>query len=209
MDSEALKERLLPVIREHLVAFVLGFVGISFMAYGLMQLLVTRGDSSEITFHSGETQATSEKKTAFKEIVVDVEGAVLKPGVYKLPVDSRVQDALIAAGGMGEHADRQKVAKGMNLAAKVIDGGKVYIPFTGENSSGGSTADALLGAKTSGLVNINTASETELDSLPGVGPSTAQKIISSRPYTSVEELISKKVVGKSAFEKIKESIIVQ
>jgi competence protein ComEA len=211
MEIDELKAKYLSLLREHWVAVVLGIVGVGFIGYGLMQLLVAKGDSSEITFQSGEQQSISEKKKPFKEIVVDVEGAVLKPGIYKLQEGSRVQDALIAAGGMDEHADRAKVAKGMNLAAKVIDGGKVYIPFEGDPStSSGQTIsqETVLGVQT-GMVNINTASETELDSLSGVGPSTAQKIISARPYSSIEELVTKKAVGKSVFEKIKEKVTLQ
>lgn len=217
MDIEQLKERYGPFLKEHSLAVVLGILGFSLVGYGLIQLLVTRSDSSEITFQSAQQQLVSEKKTAQKAIIVDVEGAVLRPGIHKLPAESRVQDALIAAGGMSAHADRAKVSRGMNLAAKVVDGGKIYIPFEGESVSGsgeqGGTGGAgleqgLLGSQT-GLVNINTASETELDGLSGVGPSTAQKIIGARPYSSVEELLSKKAVGKSVFEKIREKVTVQ
>ena len=217
MDMAQLQEKYLPLLKEHLLPLVLGLLGISFLGYGLISSIAPQRDSSEITFESGQENDSSNTSgknmtSKGKEITVDVEGAVLKPGIHKLPEDSRVQDALIQAGGMSEKADRMKVAKGMNLAAKVIDGGKIYIPFEGESplrqGFAGQAASDILGAETSGLININTASETELDTLSGVGPATAQKIITNRPYASVDELLSKKSVGKSVFEKIKEKVTV-
>lgn len=211
MDIDQLKEKYLPLIKEHKIPLSLGIVGVGLLGYGLISLLGVQRDSTEITFESGQNVANAETKSAHKPIVVDVEGAVLKPGIHELPGDSRVQDALIAAGGMSEKADRVKVAQSMNLAAKVIDGGKIYIPFVGETSSatslvsGTENSTNTLGVST-GIININTASETELDTLSGVGPSTARKIISARPYGSVDELLSKKAVGKSVFEKIKDKV---
>lgn len=223
MDIDQLKERIIPILKEHALPLALGLVGISFIGYGLMQSVGVQGDSSEITFESGSdfAKASSDKqhdaKQKGKEIVVDIEGAVLKPGIHKMPADSRVQDALILAGGMSEKADRLKVSRSMNLAAKVIDGGKIYIPFEGDPSTGSGqniSEGNILGATSgtlgdsTGLININTAGETELDTLSGVGPATAQKIISARPFSSVEELLSKKAVGKSVYEKIKEKVTV-
>lgn len=211
MDFELLKEKYLPVLKEHWLVIALGLVGISLIGYGLIQLLVTRGDSREITFQSGVKKVESEKKTSQKEVFVDVEGAVQKPGIHALPADSRIQDALIAAGGMSKDADRMKVSKGINLAAKVIDGGKIYIPFEGEVVGivgAGESDPTILGTQTNGMVNINSGSPTELDTLPGIGPATADKIIAARPYTAVDELLSKKVVGKSLYEKIKEKVTI-
>jgi competence protein ComEA len=160
---------------------------------------------------TAKSPSTNSDTKKGKQIAIDVEGAVLKPGVYMLPFDSRVQDALIVAGGMSDKADRLKVAKGMNLAAKLIDGGKIYIPFQGDSAStaqGGGSSENVLGDATSSMVNINTASDSELDGLSGVGPSTVKKITANRPYGSIDELLSKKVVGKSVFEKIKGAITV-
>lgn len=130
------------------------------------------------------------------EILVDVDGAVVSPGLYRLSKDARVDDAVEAAGGLSSEADRAKV----NLAAKVADGQKLRIPKVGETSvqSTGEVAGAVEG----GLVSINNGSVSELESLPAVGPVTAQKIISLRPYSSLEELKTKKAVGASTFEKI-------
>lgn len=138
------------------------------------------------------------------QIVVDIDGAVVKPGVYKLNGDSRINDAVISAGGLTDKADRSKI----NLAVKLVDGQKVYVPNINETGSSGSggQVSGVNDTVSSRSVNINTASESELDKLPGVGPVTAGKIINGRPYGSPDELLSKKIVNKSTFEKIKDLV---
>lgn len=144
-----------------------------------------------------------------KSIQVDVSGAVNSPGVYPLPEGSRIEDALKSAGGIAEDANIEFVSKSLNLAQKMSDGSKVYIPFEGE-SSGGVQGGAVAGAtvNSSGQVNINTSSQAELESLPGIGPVTASKITNGRPYLAIEELLNKKIVGKAVYEKIKDLIVV-
>lgn len=158
--------------------------------------------SDEISF--------SQEASGSGKIKADIEGAVLKPGVYELESGSRIGDLLIMAGGLTVEADREWVSKTLNLAAKLTDGGKVYIPSVGEVGSvkveSGKGSGTVGGAITSLLISINSASLSELDKLPGVGPVTAQKIIDGRPYQTIEELVSRKIVGQSVFEKIKEQI---
>lgn len=132
------------------------------------------------------------------EIMVHVDGAVKSPGVYKLSSDSRVKDAVAAAGGLASEADEAKI----NLAAKVADGQKIHI--ASQSEAVGNTQQAT--SSESNLININTASEAELDKLPGIGPVTAAKIINLRPYGAVEELLSKKAVSSSVYGKIKDLI---
>lgn len=141
------------------------------------------------------------------EIWVDVAGAVEKPGLYQLPGDSRQADALTAAGGLGEKADREWVEKNLNLAQKLVDGGKIYIP-TKEESNKDSPRSNLQGESLQGKININTASSAELEKLWGVGPATAEKIIQNRPYGAVEELLSKKAVKSNVYDSIKNQITV-
>lgn len=143
---------------------------------------------------------------SFGSLKIDVEGAVVSPGVSTLPSDARVQEALVAAGGLSSTADREVVAKTINLAAKLTDGEKIYIPKQGETVSTPISGE-VLGTQT-GLVNINTASASELDALPGVGPATAQKIINSRPFSNINDLVAKKVVSQSVFTKIQDKIAV-
>lgn len=197
-----------PFIKQNLLVVILGTLGLTFLIYGLIALFASSGSSKEIIFEAGNNGLSSQEK-----IAVDVEGAVIKPGVYSLASNSRLQDALIMAGGLSDQADREWVAKNLNLATKLIDGSKIYIPKIGESikSSKGITGITSNGKtidQASGLINVNSASLEELDTLPGIGPVTAEKIISNRPYISIEELLNKKVVGSKVFEQIKEKISV-
>ncbi|HEX6977457.1 MAG TPA: helix-hairpin-helix domain-containing protein [Patescibacteria group bacterium] len=150
------------------------------------------------------------------EMIVEINGAVEKPGVYHLPSLSRIEDLLIISGGLSVDADRELVNKNINRAAKLIDGQKVYIPSLNEQSNP-STASKTIGGSNvaqydntpySNLVNINEATLNELDTLPGIGPVYAQKIIDNRPYSNTSELVSKKVLTQSVFDKIKDKISV-
>ena len=151
--------------------------------------------------------------------MVDVDGAVAHPGLYKLPPDSRVQAALAAAGGLSPQADAHRI----NRAAKLHDGQKLYVLSQGEStpplaaSSGQgcegqactSTEGGVAGSDTEGqgLVNINTANATQLTQLPGVGPAIAQKIIDYRtangPFTSVDDLTKVPGIGAAKLAQIK------
>lgn len=164
--------------------------------------------------------ATSGGDTAGSgQIVVDVDGAVAHPGLYKLPPDSRVQAALAAAGGLSPQADVHRI----NRAAKLHDGQKLYVLSQGEStppqaaSSGqGCEGQACTSAEGGvagsdpegqGLVNINTANATQLTQLPGVGPAIAQKIIDYRtangPFTSVDDLTKVPGIGAAKLAQIK------
>lgn len=144
---------------------------------------------------------------AQKVLAVDVSGAVINPGVYQLQDGSRVEDAIKAAGGLSESASGEFVSKSLNLAQKLSDGMKIYIPVAGESGMvmGGL---GVAGVNSSTKVNINSASQTELEALPGIGPVTAAKIISGRPFKNLEDLLNQRIVQKSTFEKIKDSISV-
>lgn len=191
-------------LRENWLAAGLGALGVVFILVGLVSL-VRQGKEGEIIFESAADSLVNQGK-----IKVDIEGAVAKPGVYELGPGSRIQDLLILAGGLAGEADREWMAKNLNLAAELQDGGKVYIPKMGEIKSAviGTRSRESVGGAVGEKVNINTASAEELDRLPGIGPVTAQKIISSRPYQLLEDLLARKVMGQATFEKIKEQITV-
>ncbi len=143
---------------------------------------------------------------AQKSISVDVSGAVNKPGVFKLGSDARIEDAIKSAGGFSENSNQEYISKYLNMAQKLSDGSKVYVPLVGEQVP--ATTSQVAGVNSRAKVNINTASESELDTLSGVGPVTASKIISDRPYQTVEDLLNKKIVSKAVFDKIKDQIVV-
>ena len=191
MDSQ----RLLPLIRSNLLPIALGIFGIILVTLGLFQMVLNKPKSSPLVLEEAE----EEKKL---DIVVDIEGAVMSPGVYKVSADSRIVDVLAEAGGISEDANRDWVEKNINLAKKASDGLKIYIPRIGEEVLSISQNSAQAGA----VININTASASDLESLPAVGPVTAQKIIDGRPYSQIGELIDRKIVGAATFEKIKDKI---
>jgi len=211
---DELVEKLLPFVREHAVALILAIVGIGCLGYGVVSMMQSQQTQAASSFQTipTDSQVRPPISPVKKKITIDVEGAVEKPGVYTLPADSRIQNALIVSGGFSQSADRQLVAQNLNLAAPLTDGAKLYIPAVGEqmvtSGNGSITGSGNVQGSAAKMVNINQASESELDALPGVGPVTAQKIIDNRPYNSVQDLLDKKAVGQSVFAKIKDMVSV-
>jgi competence protein ComEA len=150
-------------------------------------------------------------------LVVEVAGAVQRPGVYELPDGARIGDAIEAAGGFGASVDVTAADRALNLAAPVRDGDEIRVPARSEmaaseagagagGAAGVAGGGAAGGSGSGGLVDLNRASAEELDTLPGVGPATAAKIIAAReeqPFTSVDDLLARKVVGPAALEKLR------
>ncbi|MBI4084692.1 MAG: ComEA family DNA-binding protein [Candidatus Levybacteria bacterium] len=210
MDADEVVSRLGPLLKQYAFPIILATLGLISLGYGLISFLQPKQEN-DIVFEKNDSQEAVETKATAK-IMVDVQGAVEKPGVYALAKDARVQDGLIAAGGMRQDANRSYVAKTINLAAKVIDGTKIYIPFENETQltplrPAEQSFEGQVGTG-GNAININSATLTELDSLPGIGQITGQKIIDNRPYASIDDLQSKKIVSKSVFEKIKDKIAV-
>lgn len=158
--------------------------------------------SNNVKSKSSFTPTAGPKQTYQGQIKVDVAGAIKNPAVYSLSADSRVEDAVKLAGGFSDSANDDFISKTLNLSQKLTDGEKLYIPYQGENTGGVSQSGGTVGAK----LDVNSASEADLDNLPGVGPATAQKIIQGRPYSVVDDLINKKIVTKSIYDKIKDLI---
>jgi len=184
-----------PFIKNYQVSLILALIGLLFIGAGL-SISKFATNRSEPKFISAE----NETGESGGEIKIDIAGAVNKPGIYSLSNGSRIGDAVEKASGFSAEADSAWIAQNLNLAAKLTDGQKIYIPRAGEAVSGTATSSV------SGKININNASSEQLDTLPGIGPVTAQKIISGRPYSSIQELLSKKAVGVATFEKIKDKI---
>jgi competence protein ComEA len=160
-------------------------------------------------------------------ITIQIIGAVVRPGVYSFTQGSRVQDAVTGAGGLLSTADTNSI----NLAAKLEDGQQVNIPFQGGALPGpgssfnppfpgsGNSSNAPFLVLTSptvpagNLININTATLTQLDALPGIGPTTAQKIIDYRtqhgPFQKIEDIMNVAGIGPATFDDLKTLISVQ
>lgn len=165
-------------------------------------------------------------KTQGKTIRVQVSGAVLEPGIYDLPADSRAEAAIAAAGGLAEAADTERV----NMVRKLRDGMLLQVPAlkagggkkAAQRVAGGASGNAadaygknaaakrggskLSAQGSAGRVRINSASVSELQSLPGVGPALAQRIIAERSrgrFASAEDLLRVSGIGKAKLEKMR------
>lgn len=153
--------------------------------------------------------------TETDEILVHVSGCVKEEKIVNLPTGSRVNDAIEAVGGLTKEADLTNV----NLAYILEDGEKVYIPKKGEDSSplitlnSYSTSSSTNSLNKSTKININKAKEAELETIPGIGPSTALKIINYRnengKFKSIEDIKNVSGIGDSKYEKIKEYITIK
>jgi competence protein ComEA len=191
------------------VAYVLVGVLVGFILAGAVFIVTRLPAGKPIALEPSPTKVP---------IAVQVVGGVVRPGVYELPEGSRVQDAIDAAGGLLVDAD----ATSINLAAKLEDGQQLEIPggTTGASSSSPSQNTApftivpTVGSPTSSadLININTATLDELESLPNIGPTTAQNIITYRntrgPFSHIEDITNVTGIGLATFDQIKGMITV-
>lgn len=160
----------------------------------------------------GEAEETP---TADGQLVVDIAGGINQPGVYKLNAGSIVEDAINAAGGLSGQADEDEIARSINRAALISDHSKLYIPKIGDNQIVYTNPTPNSYASTNEItskVNINTAANSELDTLPGIGPVIAQRIIDYRlqndGFKSIEELKNVPGIGDKLFEQIKDLVTI-
>jgi competence protein ComEA len=151
------------------------------------------------------------------DLVVDVQGAVVRPGIVHLPGGSRVADAIAAAGGYGPRVAADRVGQALNLAALVKDGDQVIVPSRDDRPASGATASGSLtgtggNGGNGGPVDLNHATAAELDELPGIGPVTAAKIVAARDeqaFASVDDLRTRKILGAATFDKVKDLVVVR
>lgn len=160
------------------------------------------------------------------DVIVDVEGAVVRPGLQRLGAGMRVGDAIAAAGGFSPQVDATAAASALNLAQPLADGVKIHVPARGAtpvavaDPAGGvlshpgappPAASALGSAAGGALIDLNLADSALLDTLPGIGPVTAAAIIAARetaPFASVEDLRGRGVVGPATYEGIRALVTV-
>ena len=163
--------------------------------------VISTSDEAGSHFDSSDDSTKDDSNT---DIYVHICGAVINPGVYQAPAGTRVYQALELAGGSSDDA----YLSGINLADKLADGQKVYIPSEGENAEGILSTDS--GDVQSVMININTASEAELMTLPGIGQSRANDIINYREknglFESIDDIMKVSGIKEAAFEKIKDLI---
>lgn len=192
------------------VPIILGGVSLLLIVLSIYLLIKTYQASEPIQF-SRASEATATGSGTQAALLIDVSGAVIHPNVYRLPYGSRVDDAILAAGGMTREADTDWIETSMNRAAKVSDGAKVFIPRKKDrlNVQGVSTVQSSTDQRVESgthLVSINSASSADLERLNGIGPVTAGKIIAGRPYSRLEELVEKKAVSQTLFDTLKNQL---
>lgn len=185
------------------------------------------GEGSSGVQVPSETSTNNIEEQEINHYRIHVDGAVVNPGVYTLDTsDARVSDAVECAGGLIESADTSAI----NLAEVLVDGAKVHIPSMGEESkpqgsaqviegssstaSSGSSGTALSvsGSPENALINLNSATVEELQTLPGVGEATAKAIVEDRdahgPYASPEDLMRVSGIGEKKFAKLQDKVCV-
>jgi competence protein ComEA len=186
-------------------AAILGAVAISLLVF-----LVRRPEPPRVVVQQAAQQGAQQVATrpaaspqVTSVLIVHLSGEVIAPGVYRLPVGARIDDALKAAGGPTGEGDIHR----LNLAARLADGQQIVVPKRIDPILAGIAQAA---SPTPGRVNLNMASVAELDRLPGVGPVTAQRIVAYReqhgPFSRVEQLRDAKLVSAATFEKIKDLV---
>lgn len=214
---EAIIER----IKEYKIIVICAVLGLALGAFFLLkpttQTPVTETNlRTEVAAVSKDSSSEKEVKKEEKEespeqdlITVDVKGAVKSPGIYDLPVGSRVHDAVQKAGGLTEEAD----SKSLNLAQKVSDEALVYVPTKGEEAASQQTASGTTPSTSKEKkVNLNKASLEELKQVKGLGGKRAQDIIDHREangkFKSVDELKKVSGIGAKTIEKLKDYVTV-
>lgn len=219
-----------------LLAGVAGLLGVAAVAW-MSQPAEVIIDGSEVAvagvitgpgaFGEGAGIASSEPTSVLlvaTELIVDVQGAVMRPGLQRLAAGTRVGDAIAAAGGFSPQVDAAGAAANLNLAEPLIDGVKVHVPARGATPPVGggpngaaaspspdAQAQPTAGAVAGGLIDLNLADSALLDTLPGIGPVTAAAIIAARevtPFQSVEDLRTRGVVGPATYEGIRALVTV-
>jgi competence protein ComEA len=180
-------------------------------------VVVEASAGAGLSFEPGMSAPPVAANHAGTEVVVEIVGAVANPGLFRLPAGSRVGDLVSAAGGYGPRVDTAWAERDLNLAATLRDGDHLHVPSRDDPApstpSGrvAPNAAAGAGAGTGAPIDLNTATAAELEALPGIGPATSAKILAARdeaPFSLVDDLRTRGLVGQKVFEKIRELVTV-
>ena len=208
-------------MKDKKVKIIIAFISIPIIIF-LIYYINTKNDEIIISsniIEENEVNEENEKKETKQEIeniIVHVSGCVNKEGIVELPINSRVIDAINYAGGVKENADLSDI----NLASILEDGIKIYIPSLQEKTENAfnenndlnisSKINENISSNSTQKININTATQEQLDTLPGIGQSTALKIIEYRKengkFKKIEDIKQVKGIGEAKFNKLKDLI---
>ncbi|MCI0632927.1 MAG: ComEA family DNA-binding protein [Actinobacteria bacterium] len=205
MSGESIRERVSALSR----AEVIGLIAVLAVTIGGAGFWYVRSLPRPVEVRATATAptgaATSEASPSGAPLLVDVAGWVRNPGVYTFTEGSRVIEAIEAAGGARPGA----LMEALNLAAPLVDGTQILVVREG---AAGATPVGSTGVVSAGLVNVNTASATDLEALPGIGEVIAQRIIDHRtangPFTSVDQLVDVSGIGDAILDSIRELVTV-
>lgn len=214
MDVLNKKQKIILII---VVIFILLFIG-GYIINKANKAVYTEleTDSNEFESHIIEDE-TNDEKLEDKEIIIHITGAVKNQGIVKIKEGSRISDVIDIAGGINDKADLSKI----NLAYIVQDGQKIYVPSMDDkedtdtimkDAGANVIKDGVNSSNKEGKININKASQTELETLSGVGPSTALKIINYRNengnFKTIDDIKNVPGIGEAKFENIKNDICI-
>ncbi|QQS39323.1 ComEA family DNA-binding protein [Candidatus Woesebacteria bacterium] len=209
IDDNKISSNVSELVLKYRMVIIVFICGVLILLIGVFWLFKDTSKSEEII-------VLGAKQEVGKTLVVEVSGAVNTPGVYKVDSGLRIADTIEIAGGLKESADNEWIDKVLNRASFVEDGQKIYIPYAGKQTSNGSanksedyqSISSVNNAVNEQLVNINTSSAKELEALWGIGQVTAQNIIEQRPYSNVEDLLTRKIIKSNVYERNKDLLTV-
>ncbi|MDO5561698.1 MAG: helix-hairpin-helix domain-containing protein [bacterium] len=190
---------------------VLTFLAALTLVLGMILLITSSVQNNPILTDSSASQLPEIElsPTAEKYLIVDIGGAVVNPGIYVLAEDSYLADLIAVAGGFkSNQIDEWWLQRYLNLAEKLVNNQKYYIPYLEEATSIETNQSDKSTQVNSGTnqVSLNNASLKELTSLPGIGEVRAQAIIDNRPYTEINALLEKDVLTEKIFDNLKELV---
>lgn len=201
-------------IKEHKLYIVAGIAAAIFFIYSSIDFQGELTEvNEELTVKNELTEEIKNEASVPEQkplvMMADIKGAVIKPGVYEIEADDRVIDLIELAGGLTKDAE----AASINFAMHVSDEMVIYVPRKGESTEGYVPIQSGQQTQDKQKINLNTAAASELETLPGIGPSKAEAIIENRetngPYKTIEDLKNISGIGDKTFEKLKELISVK
>ncbi len=197
--------------RVGIIGIIVCLVAYLLLCYNTLPALEMEQSSLSITEPLETTMQNEFTTLETQEIIVEIKGAIARPGIYEMRKEDRIFQLIQKAGGFSSKADGNAV----NQAQILTDQASIYIPAVGEvamTSVLPETESSAIGSSVESIININQANQAELESLNGIGPGKAQAIIDYREgnggFSNVEEIMSVDGIGEKTFEKIKDFITV-